>query len=219
MNSFVTKQILTSQTIGEQLRKTREGMGFEIKEISKKTGIQERYLISIEIGLYGELPGDIYALEFVKKYASFLKIDPKKAAKIYLDEIKETESGCYKFGADAEASRIINRIKWATRSIVALLVFCVLGYSVFYAWGFFSAPSLIVLTPEDYVETKSPSVTLQGKTYRAKKIFINSEPVSFSESGDFIRSYDLPVGETVFKIWAEGVLGKKTVVYKKIVVK
>jgi cytoskeletal protein RodZ len=67
---------LTSFAIGAKLRQERIGRGLSIDAISKETRIPSRYLEAIENDDFSDLPGLIFARNFVRQFALALKLDP-----------------------------------------------------------------------------------------------------------------------------------------------
>ena len=59
------------------LKQARLEAGLEIDEISKILLIQRRYLIALEEGEMHLLPGRVYAVGYIRKYAAYLGIDPE----------------------------------------------------------------------------------------------------------------------------------------------
>ncbi len=218
MNSFVSKQILTTQTIGEQLQKTRQGQSLSISDVSKKIGIKERYLNAIEIGLYSDLPGEIYAVEFIKKYASFLKIDPQKASKKYFSERNNLSNKPYNFSAKGEAYYVIHKIKWVSGGIVSIVAISAIIYGFIIGQKFFSPPIITIKSPRKYVETNFHSIVVSGIAQGAEKVYVNSEPIEVSGNGKFEQIYNLPSGVNLIHILAEGEFGKKTEKYLMVLV-
>ncbi len=219
MNSFVSKQILSSQTIGEQLKKARQGQGIPLKEISKILGIKEKYLLAIEDGLYSELPGDIYALEFIKKYALFLKIDPRKAGRFYSEEKKNNSPCDYGFSARLGPNYFLNKDKKFSVMFFALVFFLSSMYALFSFRHFFYTPYLSVEPISDYIETYSSSIDIYGMAEPSSAVFINSERINISDDGYFLLSYDLPKGTNLIQISSKGRFGKTTRINKIVFVK
>jgi cytoskeletal protein RodZ len=67
---------LASFDIGAKLRQERISQGLSTDVISRDTRIPERFLIAIEKENFSDLPGLIFARNFVKQYALALKLDP-----------------------------------------------------------------------------------------------------------------------------------------------
>ncbi len=61
--------------IGQSLEKARNERGLTLEEVECATKIRKRYLVGLERGDYGELPGAVYARGFLKTYANYLGLD------------------------------------------------------------------------------------------------------------------------------------------------
>ncbi|MBU2575785.1 helix-turn-helix domain-containing protein [Patescibacteria group bacterium] len=218
MNSFISKQILTSQTIGERLAKAREGASLSQEDVSLKIGIKERYISAIEFGLYSELPGEIYALEFIKKYAAFLRMDPKSAACAYKKERGIQKNSNYKLSAKGESYKLAHRARWAANTLVLTGVAVFIVYAFVLGRNIFSPPSILIIPEDEYIKISSSQITLQGKVLHAKEVCINTDPIILSKDGTFIESFNLPKGVNLLKITARSRFGKVSEVYRVVYV-
>jgi hypothetical protein len=63
--------------IGEELRQERLRQGLSVDEIAQRTRISLRSLESIEADAFDRLPGVIFTRNFVRLYATDLKLDPE----------------------------------------------------------------------------------------------------------------------------------------------
>ncbi len=79
--------------VSEQLRKTRQAKGIELKEVKEATKINSKYLQALEEGDYYVLPGLVYTEGFLRSYARFLDLDADNLVSIFREEITENESG------------------------------------------------------------------------------------------------------------------------------
>jgi hypothetical protein len=68
-----------SQPISERLRAAREARGVDLFRVERDTKIRVKYLSAMELGLFSELPADVYARGFLRNYASYLGLDPDEA--------------------------------------------------------------------------------------------------------------------------------------------
>ncbi len=83
------------------LRELRIAAGMEIEDISRRTGINRRYLAAIENGDFATLPGDVYARGYIREYAKCLSIPFTQAVQEY--ELYLQRTGREKKKAAAEA--------------------------------------------------------------------------------------------------------------------
>ena len=67
--------------IGQLLRETREGFGSDLNRVATALRIRAAYLEAIEEGRYDQLPGAVYALGFVRAYATHLGLDGEEAVR------------------------------------------------------------------------------------------------------------------------------------------
>jgi cytoskeleton protein RodZ len=77
------RQPSSYQGIGVTLARARERAGLALGDVAAKTRIRIDYLEALEHGQFGELPGRIYAVGFIKSYASCLGLDPLLAVETY----------------------------------------------------------------------------------------------------------------------------------------
>ncbi len=64
--------------VGEMFRAKREEMHLSLKEVENATSIRQMYLQSIEEGKASQFLSPVYALGFIKQYATFLGLDPEQ---------------------------------------------------------------------------------------------------------------------------------------------
>ncbi|MBI3377045.1 MAG: helix-turn-helix domain-containing protein [Nitrospirae bacterium] len=72
---------------GEILKKKREELGYNLKEIAKTLKIRSDYLKAIEEGTFEKLPVEVYTKGYIREYAKFLKTDPEAVIKAYIEKI------------------------------------------------------------------------------------------------------------------------------------
>jgi cytoskeletal protein RodZ len=76
-------------TVGTLLCATRMRMGKDLQQIAEILHIRYTYLVAIEDGRYEDLPGQAYAIGFVRAYADHLGLDGDEIVRRY----KEDSSG------------------------------------------------------------------------------------------------------------------------------
>ena len=64
--------------MGAQLKRLREEKHISQREVENATSIRANYIDCIEQGHLGKLISPVYAQGFIKKYASFLELDPEE---------------------------------------------------------------------------------------------------------------------------------------------
>ncbi|MBV9539006.1 MAG: helix-turn-helix domain-containing protein [Acidisphaera sp.] len=72
--------------VGAELREARERLGWTLPAISATLRIRLPYLEAIEAGRLSELPGNAYAVGFLRTYAQALGLDPDEIARRFRAE-------------------------------------------------------------------------------------------------------------------------------------
>ena len=74
--------------MGERFRGKREEMNLTLKEVENATSIRMIYLQAIEEGRVDHFLSNVYALGFIRQYASFLGIESEKLAKEFPEALR-----------------------------------------------------------------------------------------------------------------------------------
>ena len=72
--------------LGADIRAARERLGWELPAIAAHLRIRESYLAAIEDGRIADLPGNAYAIGFLRTYATALGLDPDETARRFREE-------------------------------------------------------------------------------------------------------------------------------------
>jgi cytoskeleton protein RodZ len=76
----------TSSDVGTLLCATRMRMGKDLQHIAEILHIRYNYLVAMEDGRYEDLPGQAYAIGFVRAYADHLGLDGDEIVRRYKEE-------------------------------------------------------------------------------------------------------------------------------------
>ena len=76
--------------IGQLLRQTRESKNLTLADVEAETRIRQRYLNALESGDWDDLPNPVAARGFLRRYATFLGLDPDELTTQF-DEIQAAE--------------------------------------------------------------------------------------------------------------------------------
>ncbi len=71
---------LGASRVGAELRAARLRLGLALPDVVAKLRIRLRFLQAIEEGRVADLPGQVYAVGFVRSYAALLGLDAADAA-------------------------------------------------------------------------------------------------------------------------------------------
>ena len=75
--------------VGAELRTARQRLGWALPDVAAGLRIRLVYLEAIEDGHLSELPGNAYAMGFVRTYANSLGLDPDEVARRFRAEAQE----------------------------------------------------------------------------------------------------------------------------------
>jgi cytoskeletal protein RodZ len=81
-----------SETLGRFLASAREGRGVTIDDAVKETRIPNHYIMMIETNDYSLISDQLYVLPFLRRYATFLKLDPEEMAMRFVREVQRADS-------------------------------------------------------------------------------------------------------------------------------
>lgn len=69
--------------LGHELREAREAQGFSLAEAEDRTRIRQKFIAAMETEDWDALPGDVPTRGFLRKYATFLGLDPEEVVGMY----------------------------------------------------------------------------------------------------------------------------------------
>ncbi len=206
----------TQLTLGQQLKDARAIRHLSLEDAAVQTKIRLRHLRAIEEGSYGELPPDVFAIGFVRRYARALGLDPQTAAYVFRQERalrgpqRKRAIGFSPPHALAPY-RFVLSTRAAVSLILALVVLLLFGYIWYQVRLFASPPTLTITTPGQPSIVSEAQITVTGKTTPAAILLINLEPVPLDERGAFRQDVRLTPGINTIELKATSRLGKETV--------
>lgn len=74
---------------GEILKKRREDLGWDIREIADLLKINAAYLVAIENDAFSELPAPVYTMGYIRCYAKYLEIDAESIIEYYKKNLSQ----------------------------------------------------------------------------------------------------------------------------------
>ncbi len=212
LGSF-TKKKVNSLTLGEQLKKIRGEGRVTLHEVSRETKIPVKYLVMIEESDYEKLPPDVYVKGFLKSYAEYLGVSPKKLVALYTRD-KDIKRNLQNNGAPVvvpkkdRMPRFVVTPKMITATIVILVA---LGgfYYLYREIGRFAAvPRLVVTNPIGDTAVESDTLTISGYTEQDAKLTINDQPVAVNDNGEFREDLILQGGLNTVTVASVNRFGK-----------
>ncbi len=88
MMSSTTDQVAAPR-VGADVAAARERLGYSLVEMAGFLRIRASYLAALEEGRVGDLPGNAYALAFLRSYAAALGLDPDELSRRFKAEAAE----------------------------------------------------------------------------------------------------------------------------------
>jgi cytoskeletal protein RodZ len=208
-----TQKKVNSYTLGEQLKKIRSEGRITLTEISRETKVPVRYLTMIEESDYDSLPPDVYVKGFLRNYAEYLGVDPKKLIDLYQRE-KDIKNNITKNGDTAPVPRLARVPRFViTPKIItaAAIILVVLGGFIFLykEIGRFAAqPRLAITEPLGNEAIGGNSIDIVGFTDQDAKLTINDQPVLVNDNGEFKENILLQEGLNAITVSATNKFGK-----------
>lgn len=216
-NGF-TKKKIGSLTLGEKLRKIRSERRLSLKEISKSTRIQNKYLEYLENGEYDKLPPNVYVKGFLKSYANYLGVDENYLLKLY-DREKGIQANLK--GNDGNQKDRTNEPIKLSRFIITPKVLLVSGGIALVVLGFLylfheidnfiSTPHLVVTKPIEGETIEEKSTYVSGITEKNSQVFINDQPILVNDSGEFNENVSLQKGLNTVTVKSKNKFNKESV--------
>ena len=86
------KRASEAPTLGSFLASAREGRGITVDDAVQATRIPKHYIRMIETNDYALISDQLYVLPFLRRYATFLNLDPEEAAMRFVREVQRADS-------------------------------------------------------------------------------------------------------------------------------
>ncbi len=202
------------ETLGEYLTEIRKQMNLTLEEVSKQTGIFEKFVYNIEQGRYNQLPPDVYVRGFLKKLAEVYSIPPS----VLLDQYQK-ERGVAESVARDKITPVKGWKSWfekvsITPKLITLLAVVVFGtvasgYVLFQIFAINKTPSLEVFEPKNDSVIKGSKVSVSGRTEIGMTVTINNQNILVNRDGTFTTEVGMVPGQKDLIIESQNKLGKK----------
>jgi hypothetical protein len=118
--------------VGDILRKRREELGYDLREIAGILKIRYDYLKAIEDATLENLPEEVYVKGYIRAYAEHLKIDPESAINAYIQQISPSRS------EDKEDREKIKLQQKKINSRYAFISIAIVLFAIMMSYIFFS---------------------------------------------------------------------------------
>lgn len=220
------ESIKQNNILGKKFSDERISQNISIENAEETINIQKKYLLAMEEGDYGRLPGQIYAKNFVKAYAEFLKLNVKVCLEdlereyFLFDHIKNSQH----IGKQKSNIKFKNFFRFAITPkifkniaivVVFLLCFTYLGAE---AKNIFNPPQIEIFYPPNNLVIEKQVIEIKGVAEKGAEIFINDKDILTDVDGNFTKDVCLRSGVNIIKITANKKYSKTNIIFKKVLV-
>lgn len=218
MEEFTRRKIEHTRGWGEELRKKREENKLSLKDASRSTHIQIKYLEAMENDEYEKLPARVYAVNFLLAYSKYLGLDAKKIVERYVTELEVSGSIQKKMSGEKKTKRFFSvcprTIRTAFFAVGGIMAVC---YVFLRLYGLMSPPVIhVVYPPSVSFGTTEDLIEINGSIERGIALTVNGEPIYINEDGTFAKELFLSEGTNVFELILVNRFEKETKEYIKI---
>lgn len=220
MTPFQKKTVGATDMLGERLSRIRIEAGTTLETVSSRTGISIKNLEAIEQGRYADLPGMVYAKNFIRQYARFLEVSERTVLELF-----EKESAVASRLAPGpptppkpQTQRVFmtpQRLRWGFILLLAVGVLIYLGLEV---RNFTAPPMLAITEPPEQFTTTEHSIELSGTTDPEVSVTVNGRMIFVDHQGSFNELLDLQDGLNTVVIRAVKKRGISTSLTRSILV-
>jgi transcriptional regulator with XRE-family HTH domain len=148
--------------VGEILRKRREELGKDLREIAQISKIRYDYLKAIENEAFEKLPLEVYVKGYIREYAKILNIDPEVVINEYIQQTSPPQAEKREAPLEETAQRKHLRIRYVLLPFLLIIPF------VFFLFS--SNPKKSIL-PSHPHETKEENLSLVKKNHHVLEVF------------------------------------------------
>jgi cytoskeletal protein RodZ len=218
---FKQRPLAAPSTVGERLHQLREETRLDLADLAPQLKIPAKYLEAIEESRYQDLPGLVYARNFVRLYASRMSLNLTTVMEKFEEEyaIMAKTRG---IARPLMVQRAKTEAPWYRRHgrllIAGAVIMIVLAYFGWQIWNLFTPPNLVIVRPATDVTTTESAITVSGISEGDAKVSINNAPIQINDRGEFSESIDLQRGLNTLKITAKKKYSRERVVYRNILV-
>lgn len=200
-------------TLGERFRKIRSDRRISLREVSRSTKIQVKYLEAIEEGAYDRLPAEVYVKGFLRSYATHLGVPEEAILRLYdrerniqknlgqVDNPRIQPSQPVRFSLSPSPKMIVV-------SLGILVAVGFFSYLSFELRSFVSEPRLVIESPLDGETVNDSEVLVSGRTDPRAEVRINGDEVVVDEEGVFFERLTLSGGLNTITVSSMNRFGK-----------
>lgn len=222
---FLKKKV-SYETLADKLTRAREEQSIGIDTAERFTEVQRKYLEAIEDGAWHLLPGEVYAENFIRRYAQFLGFDERPIITEYRRERKITKNTSIA-NQERDEYRSMHGVSRrdffvstkAAQKVISLAIlagfFAYLGLRINDS---LSPPNLELLSPRENLIVNNMVVRVAGTTEPEVDVWINDLPILTDQQGNFAQIVELTQGINEIHVSAQKKHSKRCTVERTVLV-
>ncbi len=226
-DGFTRRGIASVVTLGQVFKRSRRRRQASLIDAELATKVSGKYLTALEQGAYCDLPADVYAAGFVRRYAEWLSLDTKACVERYRRERTLAETAAPNKSTRADTAIVRSRRPltmsrlWITPErfiglIASAFVLAFVGYLWFQVKSFAAAPPLDLTNAVNNQVVKVDTLTLSGSTDAQATLAVNGQTVPVDAAGRFTATIHLVDGVNTIEIKAQNQTDQQTTKVLKV---
>lgn len=183
-------------SLGENLKKIREEVGFSLEDLAEKTKIQRKYLEYLENEEFDKLPMPVYIQGFIQKWCKACDVAYDKLLLQFYRENKQfaNHSQQNNFLPVLSSSFIID-IKHIVSLLLIIFFILIFGYFYQNQKMLQKSPRIEILQPLEFSSVlEEEQILIIGEIENITNLFINGQEVFVNSQGIFEYTYTLNSG-------------------------
>lgn len=217
--NFTRRPLAGPDTLGERLRQLRLEKKQTPEQVGKAIHVAVKYITAIEESRYKDIPGLVYARNFVRLYIRHMKLPVDSAMERFEKEWQVIQ------GRRTEHAGMVQRARtephwWQRHAGLVVAGGAILIVISYFAWQiiqFYRPPVLLISNPVGDISTTEETLTLTGKSIAEAVVTVNNEPVEVQADGTFSDEIILQPGLNVLKISSQRKRSRTAIVVRRVV--
>ncbi len=217
--SFRSRPIAGPETLGERLRQLRVEANLTLVEVANELSIAVKHLQAIEESRYQDLPGQVYARNFVRQYIARLDLNQAAAMERFEQEYAVMSAPQQRRNPILPQRAKLEHPWWYRHGrllTAGAAVVLVLGYFAWQIVQLLTPPGLTVTAPAQDLIVTAATFMVRGTTEPNTQVKINNEAVEVSAGGNFSVTIDLQLGLNTLKVTAKKKRSGERVVVRQV---
>lgn len=217
--SFRSRPIAAPETVGERLRQLRVEANLTLDDLGEELSIATKHLQAIEESRYQDLPGKVYARNFVRQYIARMDLNQAAAMERFEQEYAVVSAPQQRRNPLLPRRAQVEHPWWYRHGrllMAGVVVVVVIGYFAWQIVQLLTPPELVVTDPAQDMSVTATTLTVRGNTEPNTEVKINNGPVEVATNGSFSVTIDLQVGLNTLKVTAKKKRSGERVVVRQV---